>query len=65
MFLEVSKLSQVLWMAAALDVVTFARAFLEWTPNAAQEQVLRGLPNFRQAALTCSRQWQSTVVQRG
>ena len=54
MFLEVSKLSQVLWMAAALDVVTFARAFLEWTPNAAQEQVLRGLPNFRQAALNCS-----------
>ena len=62
MFLEVSKLSQVLWMAAALDVVTFARAFLEWTPNAAQEQVLRGLPNFRQAALNCSRQWGKSTV---
>ena len=55
-------LAQVRLVLAALSPAAFARLVLGWTPNAAQSRVLDQLPDFRQAALNCSRQWGKSTV---
>lgn len=53
---------QVRLVLAAVSPVTFARTFLHWQPSPAQVRVLDCLPDFRQAALNCSRQWGKSTV---
>ena len=55
-------LEQVRLVLAAVSPVEFARRYLGFEPSAAQVQVLDRLPDFRQAALNCSRQWGKSSV---
>ena len=53
---------QVRYALAAVSPVEFAGMFLEFEPHEGQERVLDKLPDFRQAALNCSRQWGKSSV---
>ena len=53
---------QVRLVLAAISPLAFARLFLHWQPHPAQVRVLQHLPDFRQAALNCSRQWGKSIV---
>ena len=54
--------AQTRLLLAAISPLEFARRFLNFYPDEAQGRVLRKLPDFRQVALNCSRQWGKSTI---